>query len=109
MDIKTIKSIVNSDSPNNIKEMLIIRELSADKNVIPMIMEILQTERKSQKELVQDLNLELSRAHIYIDMRPESKKEVKEGFNKGFILDEIAKFYIKYKGKITHCFNRFNN
>ena len=108
MDIKTIKSIANSEQPNDVKEMLIIRVLATDKNVIPMIMDILQAERKSQKELIQDLNLELSRAHIYIDMRPESKKESKESFDKGFLLDEIAKFYIKYKGKVTHCFNRFN-
>lgn len=108
MDIKTIKTIVNGNQPNDIKEMLVIGVLATDKNAIPMVMKILETERKSQKELVQDLNLELSRAHIYIDMRPEQKKESKESFNKGFLLDEISKFYIKYKGKVTHCFNRFN-
>ncbi len=108
MDIKSIKKIVSSNYPDDIKEKLIIDVLALDSNAIPLVMEVLQKERKSKKELVRDLNLELSRAHIYIDMRPESKKEGRENVNKGFLLDQIAKFYIKHKGEVTHCFNRFN-
>jgi hypothetical protein len=68
---------------------------------------MIDRERTNKKELITDMNLELSRAHIYIDMRPETKVEGQDCFNKGFVLDEIAKFYLRYKGSITHCFNRF--
>ena len=108
MDIKSLKEIVNSDLPDNYKEIQIINLLANDEKIIPEIMKILEQERKNKKELITDMNLELSRAHIYIDMRDENKKEGKESFNKNFVIDEIAKFYIKYKGMISHCFNRFN-
>lgn len=108
MDLKTIKEIIISDVDDELKEALIINTLANDKKVIPMIMEILDSERKQNKDLIMDMNLELSRAYLYIDIRPESKVEGKDSFNKGFIMDELAKFYIKYKDKITHCFNRFN-
>ncbi len=107
MDTKLLKSILNSNLSEELKEQQIINVLSNDKKVIPLIMKILDAERKSNSELITDMNLELARAHIYIDMRPESKDESKDSFNKGFILDEISKFYIKYKGFVTHCFNRF--
>jgi hypothetical protein len=108
MDIKKITLIVNSTHlSDESKESLILECLSKDEEVIPIIMKILSRERSDKKELITDMNAELSRAHIYIDMRPESKEEGKDSFNKGFILDEIAKFYIKYKSYVTHCFNRF--
>jgi len=109
MDLQKLKEIINSDIPDKAKESFIIELLANDEKVIPTLMLILESERKTSKDLTMDMNLELSRAHIYIDSRPEIKSESKESFNKGFILDEIAKFYIKYKGIITHCFNRFKD
>lgn len=108
MNIQSIKEIVNSNISDDMKEDLIISVLASDESVIPTMLKILQEERNKKKELIIDMNLELSRAHIYIYDRPETKTEAKQAFNKSFIMDEIAKFYIKYKGVITHCFNRFN-
>ncbi len=108
MDIKTLKEIINSDLPDNFKEDLIIESLSQDESAIPVILKILNKERIAKKELILDMNLELSRAHIYIESRPESKRDIKQSFNKEFILDEIGKFYAKYKSIVSHCFNRFN-
>ncbi len=108
MDIEKIKQIVSSQISEDFKSQAIIEVLSRDEKVIPLMMDILKSERKSKDELIADMNLELSRAHIYIDMRPEVKSESKDSFNKSFINDEIAKFYIKYKSIIAHCFNRFN-
>lgn len=71
------------------------------------MLSILQTERSANKEIISDMNLELSRAHIYIDEYTESTRMEKARFNKGFILDNVSKFYIKYEARITHCFNRF--
>ena len=106
MDIKSIKNIVNRDIPDSVKESMIIDELTKDKDVLPTLMLILNQERRSQKELIQDMNLELSRAHIYIETQKEDKKE--EGFNKSFVIKEISNFYKKYKGVVRHCFNRYN-
>jgi hypothetical protein len=108
MDIKLIKKIVTSNLPDKIKESQIIELLANDEDTIPMILKILEQERKLKTELVQDLNLELSRAHIYIEIQPENKEEEKERFNKKFVIGEISNFYAKYKGIISHCFNRFN-
>jgi hypothetical protein len=108
MNIDVIRDIVLSEDSLSMKEYKLIAHLAEDENCIPTLLRILNRERAMKKELIQDMNLELSRAHIYIDMRAESKAENKESFNKGFVLDEIAKFYLKYKKVVTHCFNRFN-
>lgn len=107
MNLKRLKEILDSREPDNVKEHLIIQCLSKDEKVIPTIMKILGSERDEKKQLILDMNLELSRAHIYIDERPENKAEAKQSFNKSFVIDEIGKFYFKYKGIIGHCFNRF--
>jgi hypothetical protein len=109
MRIDDIKHIVNSNIfDNSIKRSMIIKVIAADEKAIPDILAILNSERKENKELITDMNLELSRTHIYVDEFTESSKMAKERFNKGFIIDNISKFYIKYQGRISHCFNRFN-
>ena len=107
MDLKSITTIVNSNNSEEVKRYLIINVLAMDENVIPEILEILARERKVKDELITDFNLELSRAHIYIDERPESKLEAKQNFNKTFITDAIGKFYYKYKKQVNHLYNRF--
>jgi hypothetical protein len=108
MDIDVIKEIVNSNDSILLKETKIIEHLSEDKNCIPTLLRILERERSTDKELIQDMNQELSRAQIYIDMLKESPEDSKASFNKGFVLDEIAKFYFKYKKFVTHCYNKLN-
>lgn len=105
MDLKTIKDIVNGNFDDHVTERFILNELSKDEDVIPKMLDILKMERETKKEVLTDINLELSRAHLYIEMA-EIKKESKQ-FTKSFVLDEIAAFYVKYKGHVTHCFNRF--
>ncbi len=115
--------------PTEAKEHLIIQSLAKDEKLIPTLMKILEQERRDKKELMADMNLELSRAHIFIDeewptkgvvggdtnhghnTKPLGKKKAEKpqtGFHRGFVLDKIAEFYTKYKGRIGHCFNRFN-
>ena len=85
------------------KENLIIQILSRDSKVIPTILSILENERKSSKELILDMNLELSRCHIAID-KPEMIQQ-KNGFTRDFLRENVKNFYIKYKDVIGHCFN----
>lgn len=107
MDLETIKKIVNSDIPSKSKEMQILYVIAADKNAIPTVLDILNVERKSNDEMITDLNLNLSRTHIFVDEYVDKVKE--KQFTRAFVLDKISEFYIKYKGRISHCFNRFND
>lgn len=105
MNYEKIENIVNSSVPQAHKERLILECLAEDEHVIPDILRILQSEREIKKELITDMNAELSRAHVYIYGRPESKTEAADPFNKPFVMSEIKKFYLKYKDYISHCFN----
>jgi len=108
MNIKKLKSIINSELPEYVIESQVINLLAKDKNVIPDILKILESERNLKNDLITDMNLELSRAHIYIELSTETKKQAKDSFNKSFVINEIKNFYTKYKSNIKHCFNRFN-
>ncbi len=112
MNLSAIKDILNLDAPESVKESMIITVLSKDKEVIPNLLKVLDAERKHKSELILDMNLELTRSHVYIDEMinfENVKKEANLQVNKKFITDKIAAFYIKYKGSIGHCFNRFND
>lgn len=90
-------------SLDDLEEKILIPILSSDERVVVSLLLLLQAERNSKKELLNDLNLELSRAHIHLE-NPSLRKE-----NIPFVLSEIEKFYKKWGGKIRHCFNRFND
>jgi hypothetical protein len=108
MNIQAIKSIVNDElTTDEIKRHLIVNAMAMDQNVIPDVMKILEAERKRKKELITEMNHELSRAHTYIDSYTESERAAKNNCNKSFIMDQIAKFYFKFSDQVTHCYNRF--
>ena len=102
MNIKELKSIINSGLPDDVIKSEIINSLAKDENVIPVVMRILERERQFKKEIHEEMNVLLSKAHIGLD----DKK-----FNNGnFIQKEIIEFYTKYKGHVGHCFkNLFGN
>ncbi len=113
MDLELLKQIINSSLPDDVKEHKIIGVLAADDNALPEMMKVLESERSVKRRLITDMNVELSRAHIFIDLEvvdkpSKNKKNSNEGFSKGFVIGEIEKFYTKYKSLVTHCFNRFN-
>ena len=96
MNIKELKSIINSALPDDVIKSEIINSLAKDENVIPVVMRILERERQFKKEIHNEMNVILSKAHIGLD----DKK-----FNEGnFIQKEIIYFYTKYKGYVGHCF-----
>jgi hypothetical protein len=96
MNIKELKSIINSGLPDDVIKSEIINSLAKDENVIPVVMRILERERQFKKEIHEEMNVLLSKAHIGLD----DKK-----FNEGnFIQKEIIDFYTKYKGYVGHCF-----
>lgn len=93
MNLENIKKIVNGGHPN--WKALLLNEIASDPQAIGYVMEMLDYERKENKQLITDLNFELSRAHLAI-VHPEANKE-------GFVQKEITKFYDS--GRIGHCFN----
>ena len=96
MNIKELKSIINSALPDDVIKSEIINSLAKDENVIPVVMRILERERQFKKEIHNEMNVILSKAHIGLD----DKK-----FNEGnFIQKDIIDFYTKYKGYVGHCF-----
>lgn len=105
MNIEAIKKIVNSPfmADQQIRAE-IFNLLAKDEDIIIDLLTILETERRLKKELLTDMNLQLSKAHIYINSTEESKDEKKRSFNKTFIVGEILSFYIKYKDSVKHCF-----
>ena len=102
MNLQELKSIINSELPDDVVKYEIINSLAKDENVIPVVMRILEREREFKKEIHSEMNLLLSKAHIGLD-----NKE----FNKdNFMQKEIIEFYTKYKGYVGHCFkNMFGN
>lgn len=96
MNLENVKHIVNSGLPN--WDWLLLVELSKDTDVLPNLMAILNAERKSNKELITDLNALLSKAHVGL----ESPKLN----NDGFMQKEIKEFYAS--GRIGHCFKNMD-
>jgi len=112
MNLEKLKAIIELDPEEyteDHKQRLLIQYMASEKDIIPKIMESLNWERKSNSELIKDMNLELSRAHTYIDdiVFQNPVKESKSQVSKEFITDKIMSFYVKYKDKVTHCFNKF--
>ncbi len=102
MNLQELKSIINSGLPDDVVKSEIINSLANDENVIPVLMKILERERQFKKEIHEEMNLLLSKAHVGLD---DNK------FNDGnFMQKEIIEFYTKYKGYVGHCFkNLFGN
>ena len=60
--------------------------------------------RDKSIKLINDANVELSRAHLLAAKNAKNRKMTKKGFGIWFVNEEIEKFYEKYKGKIDHLF-----
>lgn len=98
MNIQELKSIINSGLSDDVVKSEIINSLAKDENVIPIIMKILERERQFKKEIHEEMNLLLSKAHIGLDDKR---------FNEGnFMQKEIIDFYTKYKDYVGHCFKK---
>ena len=105
MNIDKITKIVNSEHlPEDIKEQMIISVLADDPKVIPIMMEILEQERLSKKELISDSNLELSRALVTLQDPNLGKVKPKPYIELDFVIGEIKKHYLKWEGVIRCCF-----
>lgn len=92
MKLENIQAIVNSGNAN--WKQLLYEELATDESAIITILQILGAERSEKKQLITDLNFQLSRAHTVIET-PELNRD-------GFVQKEIRKFY--KEGRVNHCY-----
>ena len=109
MNLKKIKEIIEFEYMSyEDKIETILYEIAKNPKSLPYMLKILEAERNYNKELITDINVNLSRATVYIMETVESKRRAKGGFNKTFVIDNIREFYFKYKDTIRDCANRFN-
>lgn len=113
MNIEIIKEVVNDPIlPDEAKSDKILQIIAKDKNAIPTVMQLLAAERQFKDALISDMNLELSRADVHIQdpMLASKDKAAREHIQlvqaSEYVLNHITAFYVKYKGAITHCFNK---
>ena len=99
MNREKIIKIVTSDNPY--WEHLLLIELAKDKETIPTMLTILENERNYNRELISDMNVLLSKADTIIET-PKLNKD-------NFVQKEIDQFYKKYKGAVSHCFQKVNS
>lgn len=119
MNLQFIKEIIDNQHLSfDIKNKMILNVIAEDKKCIPYLMELLEIERKQNRELITDMNLELSRADVHIQepllmftvSGPALKRvnDIQLGVTKSseYVLNHITAFYVKYRHRIVHCFNK---
>ena len=106
MNIDEIKKVIISGLPLDFVEREIVNIIAKDKNVIPTILKILNSEREVKNNLITDMNLELSRALSFISENPEIETKEKKRFNKVFVVEKSKEFYDKYSNVVTNLFKR---
>lgn len=100
MNLKAIKDIINEQTiSEETKAQMILSVISEDKNAIPYILTILTNERNTNRLIISDLNLEVSRYHIHT----QSAKLLK--INKEFLNEQTKTLYEKWKDFIQPLFN----
>lgn len=116
MDINKIRQIIELPITDEERTKGILNVIASDENALTVVLEILNIERKMKKELISDMNMELSRADVFIEglnpaMLPKKEKETifADGFTKVFVADKIMSLYVKYKGIISHNFNKYTH
>ncbi len=93
--------------PDELKQAQIIGVIAEDEQALPIVMQILAQERKTNKQLISDMNLVLSQTDIYIRAMPEPTKANPGklvGITKAYLAQKIATLYEKYKTRVTHIF-----
>ncbi len=95
MNLNKIKEIIEMSLISETdKKNLIVDEISKSEDVVPTILMILNAERKRKNELVNTMNLLLSKADVGLE-EPKLNED-------GFMQKEISEFY--NNAEMNHCF-----
>jgi hypothetical protein len=103
MKLHEIKIVLNNDLiSDEIKERLVVNIIAQDDKVIPLILEMLNSERSLNKELILDQNAELSRALIVLsDSNLKWNKKIIA--DPKWVVSQIKEHYLKWKDNIGCC------
>ena len=101
MDLNKIKQIVDSKNSDFTKESQLLVLFANSEDFLPRLLEIIQYERDKNKELIGELNFQLSRADLGLE-----KPILNEN---SFINKEISNFYDRYEDFVGHCFKSKND
>lgn len=97
MDLDKIEEVIKRKYlDDNSKRLSILHIISEDEKALEDMMYILNAERIRKKELILEMNMQLSRADAFIQQPALA--------DKSFILSKIKKFYEQFKGQVSHCF-----
>lgn len=100
MDLKLIKETLEQPYlSEEDKVKIILTIIARDQNSLPYLLTILTTERTINRDIISDLNLEVSRYHIHT----QNSKLLKQ--NKEFLNKETKTLYEKWKDFIQPLFN----
>ncbi len=80
-------------------ELIMLTYMSQDKKIIPAMIKMLEIERENKKELVQEMNLNLTR-NTFAIMHPEITMGNGPEKQKEFYLSETKGFYKKYEDSV---------
>lgn len=80
-------------------EKMMLIYMSQDDKVIPAMLKMLEIQRKDKKELIEDMNVNLTR-NTFAIMHPEVTMGNEPEKQKEFYLNETKEFYKKYEGTI---------
>lgn len=97
MDLNKIREALDSGMPNPVIKSRILSIIGLSDDSVMQLMEVVNSRMQSDKQLIEDSNLEVSRAALHIKSPSLSESS--------FILTEIGKHYEKYNDRIHCCFN----
>lgn len=98
MNIKAISEVLDMEIPDQAKRSIILRVISEDEKALPDLIALLEIERERNKELILEMNMQLSRADTFIE-NPKIA-DIK------FIQSEIKIFYETHSNQVSHCYKQ---
>lgn len=90
MDIKKLRTVVNLELPDEAIEHHVIAFLANQPNIIPILLDILGTERRLKNEAISDANQVIWKSKLALNNKKMNKDD--------FIQKEIQELYEKHKG-----------
>lgn len=90
MDIERLRQIANLELPDEAIKHHVIAFLANQPNIIPILLDILGTERRLKNEAISDANQVIWKCKVGLNNRKMNKDN--------FIQKEIQKLYEKHKG-----------
>lgn len=101
MNIQKLREVVNLNLPDDVLKRMVYFVIADDGDAINDILGILHQERSKRHELIIEMNSQLSRAHVALEIATFDKK----GLNGDrFVEREITKFYVDHKDQVSHCY-----